>query len=101
MVLVFRELPYLFERFCKLKKTKRRARCARWKQIAGRLRAGRMFDEGHPFGRVEPRRATKKKRHFPILAQPTPQGAPAERKRRQNQACPARRRTKRSVAHSQ
>ena len=46
-----------------------------------RKRLTRAGYEGHPFGRMEARRATKINVNFPTLAQPNPQdGAPAERK---------------------
>jgi len=33
-----------------------------------------MLDEGHRFGRMEARRATKGNVNYPTLAQPNPQG---------------------------
>src|SRR5712692_1739548 len=67
-----------------------------WKRFAGRLRAGKMFDEGHRFGRMEERGATKRNVNYPTLAQPNPQGSRPGRdrwgtrgkKQKQNQSLP-------------
>src|SRR5260370_34956726 len=45
-----------------------------WKRFAGRLWARKMFDDGHRFGRMEERGATKRNVNYPTLAQPNPQG---------------------------
>jgi len=50
-----------------------------------------MFDEGHRFGRMEARRATKIIVNFPTLAQPNPQGwgHPQKEKAKSKPAAPA------------
>src|SRR5438046_10678663 len=53
-----------------------------------RKRLTRAGYEGHPFGRMEARRATKINVNFPTLAQPKPHGWGTRRKKRQNQRLP-------------
>jgi hypothetical protein len=49
----------------------------------------KMFDEGHRFGRMGARKATKRNVNYPTLAQPNPQGWGTRGKKREAKSKPA------------
>src|ERR1700682_4569943 len=58
--------------------------------VIGRLRAGKMFDEGRRFRRVGGTEGNKKKRQLAHPCATQPVGARAERKKGKIKACPTR-----------